>query len=121
MTHHFVYFLSILYILQLTPLKLSAFFFYRQPEVRLVGSAESFGFAALAMRPRGSVVNLAFTRYSFTLNLSRTSQPSFYCPLYLHCSHYYNTIARPMRNIRPPPDPPCVCYAPYNIGSGNIV
>jgi len=66
-------------------------------------------------------VLLAYTRYSFTPKLSFTSQPSFYCPLHLHCSHYCNTIARLMRKIRPPPDPPCVCHTPYNIGSVNIV
>ena len=64
---------------------------------------------------------LTCTRYSFTPKLSCTSQSSFYCPLHLHCSHYCNTAARLMRNIRPPPDPPCVCHIPYNIGSGNIV
>ena len=42
-------------------------------------------------------------------------------PIHLHCSHDCNTIARLMRNIWPPPDPPCVCNTPYNIGSGNIV
>jgi len=64
---------------------------------------------------------LAFTRYSFAPKLSCTIQSSLHCPLHLHCSHYCNTIARRMRNIRPPPDPPCVCNTPYNIGSGNIV
>ena len=64
---------------------------------------------------------LAFTRYCFTPKLSCTSKSSFYWPLHLHCSHYCNTIARLMRNIRFPPDPPCVCHTPYNIGDGNIV
>ena len=32
---------------------------------------------------------------------------------------YRNTIARPLRNIRLPTDPPVVCYTPYNIGDGN--
>ena len=44
---------------------------------------------------------LAFTRYSFTPKLCCTSQSSLCCPLYLHCSHYWHTIARIMRNIRP--------------------
>jgi len=26
-----------------------------------------------------------------------------------------------MRNIRPPPGPPCIFHTPYNIGNGNIV
>ena len=31
-------------------------------------------------------------------------------PPRLHCSHYYNTIARPLRNIRSPHNPPFVCH-----------
>ena len=43
-------------------------------------------------------------------------------PAYLHATDYCNTIARRLRNIRPPPsDPPCVCHTPYNIGNDNIV
>jgi len=34
---------------------------------------------------------------------------------------YCNTIARPLRNIRPPTDPPFLCHTPYTIGDGNIV
>jgi len=34
---------------------------------------------------------------------------------------YCNTIARPLRNIRPATDPPFVCHTPYYIGDGNIV
>jgi len=34
---------------------------------------------------------------------------------------YCNTIGRPLRNIRPATDPPCLCHAPYNIGHGNLV
>ena len=64
---------------------------------------------------------LAFTRYSFTPKLSCTSQSSVSFPLHLHCSHYCNMIARLMRNIRPQPDPACVCHTPYTIGIGNIV
>jgi len=71
-----------------------------------------------ASRPRCSSV---FTRYSFTPKLACTSQSSLYCPLHLHCSHPCSTIARRMHNIRPPPDPPCICHTPYNIGSGNIL
>ena len=32
-----------------------------------------------------------------------------------------NTIARALRNIRPPTDPPCVYHTPYNIVDSNIV
>jgi len=50
------------------------------------------------------------------------SLSSFYC----HAPHlrrlpWCNTIARPLRNIRPDTDPPFVCYTPYNIDDGNIV
>jgi len=34
---------------------------------------------------------------------------------------YCNTSGRPLRNIRPATDPPCVCHTPYNLGDGNIV
>jgi len=64
---------------------------------------------------------LAFTRYSFTPKLCCTSQSSVYCPFHLLCSHYCNTIVRRMCNIRPPPDPPYICHAPYNIYRDDIV
>jgi len=46
-----------------------------------------------------------------------------YHPLSLHMQSlpFCNTIARPLRNIRPPTDRPCVCHTPSNIGDGNIV
>jgi len=31
------------------------------------------------------------------------------------------SIARLPRKVRPSPDPPFVCYTPYNIGNGNIL
>jgi len=34
---------------------------------------------------------------------------------------YFNTIARPLHNIRPPTDPLFACHTPYNNGDGNIV
>jgi len=34
-----------------------------------------------------------------------------------HC----NTIARPLRDIRPATDSPFLCHTSYNIGDGNIV
>ena len=60
-----------------------------------------------------TLMHSAFTRYSFAPTLSCTSQSSVYCPLHLHCSHHCNTIARPMRNIRPLTRPP-LCM-PYTI------
>jgi len=46
---------------------------------------------------------------------------SFIAHSHLHCPHYCNAIARLLRNIRRPPDPPFVCHAHYHIGNGNIV
>jgi len=57
---------------------------------------------------------LCFTRYAFTPKHLCTSQSSFYCPVYLHCSHYCNTLARRMRNIRFPTPHPPLCK-PYTI------
>jgi len=51
---------------------------------------------------------------------ARVNHP-FKPPSHLHCPDYCNAIARPLRNIRRPPDPPCVCHTSYNIGNGNIV
>ena len=64
---------------------------------------------------------LGLTTYCFTSGLLCTNQSSFYCFSYLHCPHYCNTVARLLRNIRHPPDPPFVCHTPYNIDNGNIV
>jgi len=49
---------------------------------------------------------LAFTRYCFTSKLYWGSQSSCHCPPLLQSLPYCNTIARPMRNIRPPIDLP---------------
>ena len=62
------------------------------------------------------VHRLAFTRYCFTLNLYCGSQSSFHSPPYLQSLPFCNTIARPLRNIRPDPDPPLVSHTPYNVG-----
>jgi len=44
------------------------------------------------------------------------------CRYYYDGALYCNTIARPFRNMRPPPTaPPFVCHALYTIGDGNIV
>jgi len=45
----------------------------------------------------------------------------FMGPARLVCAHYCNIIARILRNIRPPLDPPFVGHTPYNVGNGNIV
>ena len=51
--------------------------------------------------------NLAFTRYCFTSRLLCTNQSSNdRPPAHLHCSHYFNTIASLLRNIRRPPPAP---------------
>ena len=39
----------------------------------------------------------------------------FLAPPHLHCPHCCNTVTRPLRNIRSPPNPPFVCYTPYTI------
>ena len=80
-----------------------------------------YGLARTFLNGSSQMPDLAFTRYSFTPKLSCTSQASLYCPVHLLCSHYCKIIARLMRSIRPPPDPPCTCHTPYSIGSGNIV
>ena len=41
-------------------------------------------------------------------------------PLLLHNLRYCNTIARPLRNIRPAIDLLFVCHTSYNIGDGNL-
>jgi len=64
--------------------------------------------------------HLAFTRYSFTSKLYCGSLSSCYCSPDLQSLPYCNTIARPLRNIRPPTDPFFLCHTPYNIGDGNI-
>ena len=65
--------------------------------------------------------HLAFTRYCFASKLYCESQSSLYCPPHLQSLPYCDTIARPLRNIRPSTDPPFACHTPYNIGDGNIV
>jgi len=62
---------------------------------------------------------LAFTRYCFTSKLLVWESIILLLPP-THAKPC-NTIARPMRNIRPPIDPPFLCHTPYNIGDGNLV
>jgi len=65
---------------------------------------------------------LAFTRYCFTSQLYGGSRSSLHCPPpHQQRPPYCNTIGRPLRNIRPATDPPCLCHTSYNIGDGNIV
>ena len=61
---------------------------------------------------------LAVTRCCFTSRRLLTNQSSFHCPSHLHCPLYCNTIARLLRNIRCPPDPPRVRHTQYNIDNG---
>jgi len=51
---------------------------------------------------------------------ARISHP-FILPAHLHCPHDCDTIARLLRNTRPPSDLPCVCHTPYNISNDNIM
>jgi len=78
---------------------------------------------AYILRMGGCTTNptLAFTRYCFTSNLDCGNQSSFDCSSHLQSLPYCNTISRPLRNIRPPTNPPFVCHTPYTIGDGNIV
>jgi len=68
---------------------------------------------------RGFGVGLYKILFYFETNV-RINHP-FIAPSHLYCSHYCNTIARLLRNIRCPPDPPFACHTPYNIANGNIV
>ena len=73
--------------------------------------------AAAAMMAPDVPLNgaLAFTRYCFTSKLHCGSPSSVYSPP-SHLQHlpYCNTGARPLRNVHPPTDPPCVCM-PHTI------
>jgi len=42
-------------------------------------------------------------------------------PPHLQSIPYCNTIARPLRNTRPPTDPSFECHTPCTFGDGNIV
>jgi len=42
-------------------------------------------------------------------------------PPQLQSLPYCNTVARPLRDIRPPTDPSLLCHATYKIGEGNIL
>jgi len=45
----------------------------------------------------------------------------FIAPLHLLSLPDFNTIARPLRSIRPSTDPSFLCHTSYNISDGNIV
>jgi len=51
---------------------------------------------------------------------ARVNHP-FITPAHLHYPHYCNTIARLVRNTRPPPDPLWLCHTPYHICNYNIM
>jgi len=89
---------------------------------RVLGRRWNIGRGVAPREPRAAVVRkvgLYMILFYFTALLWE----SFIrlCPPHLQNLPYCNTIARPLRNVRPPTDPPFVCQAPYNIGDGNIV
>jgi len=45
----------------------------------------------------------------------------FITPAHLRYPHSCNRIARLLHPYISPPDPPCICLTPYNIGKDNIV
>ena len=61
-------------------------------------------------------IDLAFTRYcslqSFNVGVNH---PFFIAPLHMQSLPYCNTIARPLRNIRPPHPTPTPPFMPYTI------
>jgi len=61
-----------------------------------------------------------FSHLFLCVACARINHP-FITPAHPHYPHYCNTIARRLRHIYPPPDPPFICHTPYNIGNGNIV
>jgi len=83
-----------------------------------MGGREGFAYCPSVVE---QYCNLAFTSCCFTSKLYCGSQSSLSPPLHLQSLPYCNTIARPLRNIRPPSDSPCICNTTYNIGNGNIV
>jgi len=68
-----------------------------------------------------SRVFVCVTCFSLTSMLLCTNQPSLLCPPRLYCPHCCNTIARLLRNIRPPRPPLLVCHTPYHISNKKIV
>jgi len=68
-------------------------------------------------RSRGIPVwhRLAFTRCCFTSKIIVGVNYPSTAPSHLQSLPYCNTIARPLRNIRPATDPPLSCHTPYNI------
>jgi len=68
-----------------------------------LGSAHSRGIRQATVRQLAR--GLACTRYCFTSKLYCGSPSFFYAPRHLQSLPYCMTIARPLRNIRPPTDP----------------
>jgi len=64
--------------------------------------------------------SLAFTRYCNTSKLYCGRLQSFDCPPHLQRLPCCNSIACPLRNIRPPIDLPSVFHTPHTIDDGNI-
>jgi len=71
------------------------------------------GASADSAQPLQDIVSLQ----SFIVGVHHPCTP----PPHLQSLPFCNTIARPLGNIRPLTDPPCVCREPYNIGDGNFV
>ena len=75
-----------------------------------------------ATRGAGPARRLSLYKYCFSSRFYCGILPPFYCPSpRLQSPTYSNTIARPLRNIRSPTDPSCLCHTPYNIGDGTVV
>jgi len=77
------------------------------------------GFCARINHPFIAPSHLHCPHYCNTMarllrNIRRPTDPPFVC-------HIARTIARLLRNIRRPPDPPFVCHTPYTLGNGNIM
>jgi len=78
------------------------------------------GAAGPAQRYRGWPVELSLYKILFHFKALLYESIILLQP-HLQILRYCNTIARPLRNIRPPTDPSFACHTPYNIGHGNIV
>jgi len=69
----------------------------------------------------GSRVSLYKMLFRFKALLSESNNSFITPPPHLQSLPHCSTIARPLRNIRPPPPTsPFVCHKPYNIGDGKI-
>jgi len=110
------FFFLILHIIQLTPQQ--DFFELLTSHTHSTQGAQSKEFGAtIAAWPQVSLYKILFQ----SKVLLSESLHLFIPPPYLQRLPFCNTIARLLRNIRPPTAPPSVCHTPYTIGDGNIV